>query len=286
MTGTDNDSEIFDRKRRRTVRDRAFTRAHGEDFLHIEMANELYERLQLVSRSFKHCLLIGLGSEQLVDKLKATGMNLTFADASYMAAGKKGGVQCDEDRLPFADASFDLVISIGSLDTVNDLPGALSLIRRILVPDGLFLGTFLGAESLTTLKAVLLEAEGDRVSNHIHPQIDIRTMGDLLQRMGFALPVVDSDALNLRYSAFERLIEDIRDWGGSNLLRGMKHPIVRPAAQIVPEYFTNCADERGKTTEHLEIIHVTGWAPHPDQPKAARRGSGQMSLKKALNDRT
>lgn len=286
MTGTDNDSEIFDRKRRRVVRDRAYSRAKGRDFLHTEMANDLYDRLQLVSRSFKNCLLVGLGSKLLADKLKAREMKLTFADASYLMTGTIGGIQCDEDRLPFADASFDLIISIGNLDTVNDLPGALSLIRRILVPDGLFLGALLGAESLTTLKAVLLEAEGDRVRNHIHPQIDIRTMGDLLQRAGFALPVVDSDTLNLRYSAFERLIADIRNYGGSNLLHGKMHPIARPAAQIVPDFFTNRADEQGRTTEHLEIIQLSGWAPHPDQPKAARRGSGQISLKKALNDRT
>ncbi|MEP2989442.1 MAG: methyltransferase domain-containing protein [Parasphingorhabdus sp.] len=286
MTATDNISEIFDRSRRRTVRDRAYVRAHGEDFLHKEMADELYDRLQLVSRSFNRCLLIGLGSQYLANKLRPIEMHQTIADSSYLLSARARGVQCDEDRLPFADASFDLVISIGGLDTVNDLPGALSLIRRVLKPDGLFLGAFIGAESLTTLKSTLLEAEGDRVRNHIHPQIDIRTMGDLLQRTGFALPVVDSDTLKLRYGMVSRLIDDIRDFGGGNLLRSNIQPIQRSVTRFVPEFFTNRADEQGKTTEYLEVIQVSGWAPHPDQPKAAPRGSGQLSLKNALNDRS
>lgn len=286
MTATDNISEIFDRNRRRIVRDRAYSRTQGQDFLHKEMADELYERLQMVSRSFDRCLLLGLGSGYLRDRLESSGMSTIVADSSSLLAIKMRGVQCDEDRLPFADASFDLVITIGALDTVNDLPGALTLIRRVLKPDGLFLGAFLGAESLTTLKSALLQAEGDSVRNHIHPQIDIRTMGDLLQRTGFALPVIDGDTVKLRYSSLDRLVQDIRDFGGGNLLNNSIQPMKRLIAEAAPALFSKNADEQGKTSEFLEIIHVSGWAPHPDQPKAAPRGSGQMSLKSALKDRS
>lgn len=286
MTATDNPSEIFDRNRRRCVKDRAYTRAKGEDFIHKAIADELCERLQMVSRPFELCLLIGLGSQYLAEKLKSSGMTTVIADSSYLLAAEAGGVQCDEDRLPFADASFDLVISMGTLDTVNDLPGALTLIRKILKPDGLFLGAFLGAESLTTLKSTLLQAEGDSVRSHIHPQIDIRTMGDLLQRTGFALPVVDGDSVTLRYPSLIRLLADIRDFGGSNILKSGSGPIPGPVARKATDLFAERSDDLGKVSEFLEIIHISGWAPHPDQPKAAPRGSGQMSLTNALKDRS
>lgn len=286
MTATDNVSEIFDRNRRRVVRDRAYTRKQGADFLHKELADELFERLQMVSRSFDRCLLVGLGSEYLAVELRSMGIRTLIADSSFKLTAKNGGVQCDEDRLPFANASFDLVVSTGALDTVNDLPGALTLIRRVLKPDGLYLGSFLGAESLTTLKATLMKAEGNRVRNHIHPQIDIRTMGDLLQRTGFALPVVDSDTIKLAYRSMTALLQDLRDFGGSNLLNGETPPILSSVAAKAKSIFDNNVDENGKTIELLEVIHVSGWAPHPDQPKAASRGSGKMSLKSALNDRS
>ena len=286
MTATDKTTEIFDRNRRRIVRDRAYLRKQGLDFLHKELVDELFERLQMVSRSFEQCLLIGLGSEYLAEKLETLGMRIWIADSSFALSAHAKGVQCDEDRLPFADSSFDLVLTIGALDTVNDLPGALTLIRRVLKPDGLYLGAFIGAESLTTLKASLMEAEGDRVRNHIHPQIDIRTMGDLLQRTGFALPVVDSDTLKLAYSSMASLIRDLRDFGGSNLLNGQIQPIKKPIAVDTRDRFEGKADTNGKILESVEMIHVSGWAPHPDQPKAAPRGSGNMSLKKALNDQS
>ncbi len=286
MTETDNPSEIFDRTRRRKIRDRAYSRARGEDFIHKAMADELFERLQMVSRSFDQCLLLGLGAKYLAKKLKPLELHHFFADSSSRVAAGTGGVQCDEDRLPFADSSFDLIISLGTLDTVNDLPGALTLIRKILKPDGLFLGAFLGAESLVTLKSTLLQAEGDRVGNHIHPQVDIRTTGDLLQRTGFALPVVDSDTLELRYGSLNRLFSDIRDIGGSNMLRSNIRPLRRSAVEAAPVLFANRAGDDGKTSEFLECIYISGWAPHPDQPKPAPRGSGQMSLKNALKDRS
>lgn len=286
MTGTDNDTEIFDRNRRRIVRDRAYWRKQGLDFLHKELADELFERLQLVSRSFEQCLLIGLGSEYLAHKLETQGIRIWVADSSFNLAAKSGGVQCDEDRLPFADASFDLILTTGALDTVNDLPGALTLIRRALKPDGLYLGSFIGAESLTTLKSSLMEAEGDRVRNHIHPQIDIRTMGDLLQRTGFALPVVDSDTIKLSYGSLNSLVRDLRDFGGTNLMKKQIQSIKKPIVTKSRESFEDKADQNGKTLETMEIIHISGWAPHPDQPKAASRGSGNMSLQKALNDRS
>src|SRR3546814_8147465 len=129
------------------------------------------------------------------------------------------GVQADEDALPFADASFDLIIACGTLESVNDLPGALILIRRILRPDGLFLAAFVGAGSLPVLRSALLAGDADRPAKHIHPQIAVRSAGDPLRRAGFAMPEAEGDSPTVRYSSLMSLVADMRGMGGSNIDR-------------------------------------------------------------------
>ncbi len=278
--------ELFDRERRRHFRDRAFFRTKGKDFIGQIMADEILDRLSLVKRDFKKCLLIGQAGHQLASALKNKGIETVTADSAYASVNATHGIQCDEDRLPFADYSFDLVVNVGTLDSVNDLPGALVLTRRILEPDGLLLASFIGAESFTTLKSLLMEAEGNRVAPHIHPQIDIRTVGDLVSRVGLTLPVIDSDGLDLAYREFNKLIDDIRDIGGSNALNGNIRPLPRTIYKRAKELFQNQADAEGRVAEHIELVNICAWAPHPDQPTPARRGSGQVSLKTALNKPT
>ncbi len=282
MTATVNDKEIFDRGRRRLVRARASLRTDNGGFLHQVMTDEILDRLALVKRDFRDCLVIGRCSEQLESRLAEQGMRIVRADSAAAPADRALAVQCDEDRLPFADQSFDLVINIGTLDTVNDLPGALILTRRILRPDGFFLSAFCGAESLTRLKSIIMEAEADRVAPHIHPQIDVRTAGDLLSRAGLTLPVADSDMLQLRYAALPRLLSDIRDAGGSNVMKRGIAPISRQTYQRIEAGFDAARDSDGKITERFELVFLCGWAPHPDQPKPAKRGSGQASLSNVL----
>ena len=283
MNSKNGPTELFDRERRRRFRDRAYRRSHGKDFMGQIMSEELLDRLSLVKRDFNRCLLIGQAGHNLRSALNDLNIETVAADASFMFAHSLNGVQCDEDRLPFADHSFDLIINVATLDSVNDLPGALALARRILKPDGLLLASFIGAESLTTLKSILMQAEGDRVSVHIHPQIDIRTAGDLMTRVGFALPVIDSDCLRLRYASFDKLVSDIRDMGGGNMLKDQISSLSRDVYRQAKLGFHKKAADDGKTSEQIELIYLCGWAPHPDQPVAARRGSGQMSLKDALN---
>lgn len=283
MSSKDGPTELFDRERRRRFRDRAYNRSEGLDFIGQIMSEEILDRLSLVKRDFKKCLLIGQAGHGLGSALSDLGIETVAADSSFKFADSLNGIQCDEDRLPFSDHSFDLIINVATLDSVNDLPGALALTRRILKPDGLFLASFIGAESLSTLKSILMQAEGDRVSVHIHPQIDIRTAGDLMSRVGFALPVIDSDCLRLRYGAFDKLVSDIRNMGGGNMLKDQIRPLSRDIYQQAKLGFANRAADDGKTTEQIELIYLCGWAPHPDQPTPARRGSGQMSLKDALN---
>ncbi len=283
MTDTVNVPEVFDRRRRRIVRDRAYARADGEDFFSKIMAEEILERLDVVKRSFRRALIIGLPAERVGRELQARGMKVVFADSSARVAKALSGVICDDDRLPFADHSFDLIINMGSLDTINDLPGALVLFRRILVPDGLLLAALISAESFPSLKSVIMEAEGDRVSAHIHPQIDVRTAGDLLARAGLTMPVADSDSLHLKYSSPRRLISDIRDVGGSNIMSANLSAIRRKVYTRIQSSFTAQAGADGKFSESVTLLYLCAWAPHPDQPKPARRGSGQVSLTTTLS---
>ena len=209
------------------------------------------------------------------------GTRVARLDPGYRFAKAAGGVQGDEDRLPFADASFDLVVSAGVLDQVEDVPGALILARRVLRPDGLFLGAFLGAGSLPRLRAALREGERGRPAARLHPQIDVRAAGDLLVRAGFALPVADVEHVTVRYPNLFRLMADLRGMAAGNLLAS-RAPLGRAALARAAEAFASTADADGRVAETFSIITLTGWAPAPSQPQPARRGSGTASLAAAL----
>jgi len=271
----------FDRSLRRLRRNRAGDSA----WLETRIADELAERLDLVARRFESALVLG-GSRTLADLMRARGIKVMHADAG--ARLSTGGVQCDEDRLPFADGAFDLVVAAGALDTVNDLPGALVLIRRALQPDGLFLAAFAGAGSLPSLRAALAaadEAEGKGASPRIHPQVDVRAAGDLLGRAGFALPVADSERLNVRYASLLPLVRDLRAIAATNILAARaRRPIGRLGLAAAIADFESRAEPDGRTAERFEIIHLSGWAPAPGQPQPARRGSATASLADALKN--
>jgi NADH dehydrogenase [ubiquinone] 1 alpha subcomplex assembly factor 5 len=260
----------FDRALRRVRR--AAARGSPDDFLFRHMADELIARLDLVTRHFADALDLGCGKGYLSARLRERGLTV------ISAAG-------DEDRLPFAAGSFDLIVSAGALDTVNDLPGALIQVRRALRPDGLFLAAFFGAGSLPRLRRAMgaaEETEGRAAAPRIHPQIDVRAAGDLLSRAGFALPVADSDRLEIRYPAFATLIADLRAVGATNLLLARdRRPFGRTGLAAARADF----EDEGGTVERFDIIHLAGWAPAPGQPAAAPRGSGSVSLADILKSR-
>ena len=273
--------EVFDRNRRRARRDRVAAGFAGHGFLHARMVDDMLDRLATVQRRFERALDLGCLDGKAGAGLRAQGLDVISADPGFRFARANGGVQCDEDRLPFADQSFDLVVACGGLDQVNDLPGALTLVRRVLKPDGLFLGAFLGAGSLPRLRAALLASE-ERAVARIHPQIEVRAAGDLLARAGFALPVADADRVTLRYGSLFGLLRDLRGAGATSLLSGPVTPLTRAALAAAAEHFAAAADPDGKTAETVEIIHLLGWAPAPSQPQPARRGSASTSLADAL----
>lgn len=273
-----SDSEIFDRALRRKRRDRA-ARSY-ESFLRDHMLDGLYERLEGVKREFRTVLDLGSTDGSFV----WPGATVTRLEAGTAFAATTGAIHADEDMHPFPEGSFDLVISAGVLDTVNDVPGALALARRALKPDGLFLGAFLGGGSLATLRACMLAAEADRPVARFHPQIDVRAAGDLLARAGFALPVADVETLTVRYGGLGGLIRDLRGMAATNLLPGTP-PLRRETLLGTAAAFAERADPDGRTPEKYAIVYLTGWAPDPSQPKAARPGSATASLVDALKSK-
>lgn len=273
--------DIFDRARRRIRRDRAAPRFADFAFIREWMLDGIAERLDAVRREFADVLDLGSFAGGFVPPPGARARRI---DAGAAFAALAGGMEGDEDQPHFADASFDLIVSAGVLDSVNDLPGALALARRALRPDGLFLGAFLGGSTLATLKSVLLEAEADRPAARVHPQVDVRSAGDLLVRAGFALPVADVETLNVRYASLFDLVRDLRGMGATSLLPGAP-PLTRDTIARAAALFAQRADAEGRTVERFDAIFVTGWAPDPSQPKPARRGSGTTSLSEALKPR-
>ncbi len=279
------DDMPFDRRLRRVRRDRAAAAPDDDRYLLRHAANELVERLASVKRDFVDVLDLGCGDGYLASVLRGHGMKVVEADAGELFSSR--GVQCDEDRLPFADGSFDLVISAGALDSVNDLPGALTLVRRALRPDGLFLAAIGGAGSLPRLRRAMMAAEGGGASPRIHPQIDVRAAGDLLSRAGMTLPVVDGERMTVRFSNLLRLVHDLRAMGATNILRSRSSvPIGKAGLAAAWSDFAGDADPDGKTPEIFELLYLTAWAPSPDQPRPARRGSGSKSLADALRPGT
>jgi len=275
--------EIFDRNLRRLRRDRAARRFADHSFVRDAIVEGLLDRLDLVKRDFAHALDLGTADGSLARALRDRGIEVVASDAGALFAGN--GVQCDEDRLPFEPATFDLIVSAGVLDSVNDLPGALIQCRRALKPDGLFLAGFVGAGSLPFLKRALLaadEAAGGGIPQRIHPAIDVRAAGDLLTRAGFVLHVADGESLDVGYGDPFRLMSDLRGMAATNMLAGQNLPLTRGRLAHLARAFEQAAGADGRLRERFELVFMTGWAPGPDQPQPAKRGSATASLAAAL----
>lgn len=263
---------LFDRRQRRLRRDRA-VRQGREAILHQRGFDELLERLGDARKRFGPALLLGCASPKWRQRLEGLAGRIVCADPSPLAAARSAGVVADEDRLPFADASFDLILSVGTLDTVDDLPGALALIRRALRPGGLFLGALAGGGSLPALRASMLaaDAEAAGAAPRIHPGIDVRTAGDLLARAGFILPVADVDRIALSYQRLGDLVADLRAHGATNILSARARTPVSAAALRSAEHAFAQLGEDGRTMERIELIYLSGWAPEPTSISSSGR---------------
>lgn len=274
---------IFDPERRQAKINRALDRARNDggidNFLWEHLANDIAERLSMVTRQFDDILLIGPAADYTTLLLGNRDGKVSKAYFTHHNAAEGGNASVIENEiLPYQAGDFDLVICFGVLDGINDLPGFMFQLRHILQPDGLFLGSAFGAGSLATLKKALIMAEGDGAQAHIHPQIDLHNMSQLVSQAGFALPVVDQDRLQVRYSSLHALLSDLRNMALGNVLTGPQPYLGRDIYSRLHDLWQGQAAEDGKTVEHFNFLHINGWAPSPDQPKPARRGSGQASL--------
>jgi len=280
---------IFDRALLRRRRWRAAAQGGG-NFLLERAAEDLAERLRAVTRRFGLILDLGTPGSALRDALAGSGQVGTVITAEPLAALHRNGdlaLAADEEALPFRDESFDLVVSALALHWVNDLPGTLLQIRRALKPDGLFLAVMAGGDTLTELRQSLAAAEAEiegGLSPRIAPFVEVRAMGTLLQRAGFALPVTDVDRLTVRYRDLGGLFRDLRAMGATNALaerhgKPLRRTTIARAAEIYAERF---ADADGRLRATFDLLWVSGWAPHESQQQPLKPGSAKMRLADAL----
>lgn len=274
---------LFSPARQRAQRDRLAALPPGADFLAPIIAETLLDRLSMVTRAFSRVLLIGAHDPALAAHLRAAGGDVTIYESGPRLAARAGAIVGETDTIDLPFASFDLIVWPGGLDAVNDVPGALVRLRALLAPDGLLLGALVGDGSLPRLRRAMM-ADGVRSIARLHPQIDLAAMGNLLQRVGFALPVADVDALTVRYGDMFALARDLRASGLASRLAPAPPPLTRDEAVRAASAFLDQADPDGRVAETFRIVHFSGWAPHPDQPKPARRGSGSASLAEVLKE--
>lgn len=264
----------------------------AETFLVDRAAEDLAERLGAVNRHFETALDLGTPVPAAARALAGhPGVGRVIAAVPIAAAlAGQVGVVADEEALPFGDGRLDLVVSLLALTAVNDLPGVLAQVRRALRPDGLFLAVLLGGESLTELRQSFAAAEAEitgGLSPRVAPFADVRDLGALLQRAGFALPVTDVDRVVVRYGSPLTLLQDLRRMGATNtLLERHRRPLPRRVLMRALEiYATRFADPDGKVRATFDLVWLSGWAPHESQQKPLKPGSARMSLAEALKPR-
>jgi SAM-dependent methyltransferase len=279
---------VFDRAlvRRRLARALAGPEA---DFLLDRAREDLMDRLAPVQRRFTSILELGSAGAGCATALRQAYPDATVVQAAPVQAAVSGGsaVVADPEMLPFGPERFDLVASVLNLHSVNDLPGALVQVRRSLRPDGLFVAALLGGQSLQELRVVLAEAESEisgGASPRVAPFTDLRDLGHLLQRAGFALPVTDFDRVTVRYGSLFNLLADLRAMGLTNALaaRTRKPTPRRLFGRAAALYAQRFADPDGRLRATFDLVWLSGWAPHESQQKPLKPGSATHRLADAL----
>jgi SAM-dependent methyltransferase len=270
----------------------SFSRA---DFLKRRAAEDLVGRLEAINRRFEIAADIGARDGGFARALASSPASskiglLAQSDLSPGMTARAGGARlvADEERLPFAEGRLNLIVSSLALHWVNDLVGVLVQIRLALAPDGLFMGALLGGATLTELRQSLLAAESELTGGagpRVSPFMDAADGAALLQRAGFALPVVDTDLVTVRYDHPLNLLSDIRAMGETSILvdrprRALRRAVLARACEL---YQRDHSGPDGRVEASFEIVTLTGWAPHPEQPKPLRHGSAKTGLAEALS---
>lgn len=273
---------LFDRTRLRKRRDRAAATLPQHDFMLREGATLLVESLAPIKHSFPRVAELGSHTPAL-----ATRRGTTHYISCDLTGSAQPSLVADEEYLPFAENALDAIYSNLSLQWVNDLPGTLLQIQRALKPDGLFMAVIPGAETLRELRQVLAEVESKKggISPRVAPFLDVREAGHLLQRAGFALPVVDAVTLTVTYENLFALMHELRGMGASNMLAAQqKHFTPRGFfLDAAACYAAQHNDGEGRIVATVELLTLTGWKPAASQQKPAQRGSGKVSLRDTLS---
>lgn len=286
--------QLFDRALLTRRRVRAMGGFAEADFLLRHTAADIASRLEVTLREFPLAIDLsargGIMSGELA-RLERVGTVISCERAAELLPfAQAPRLVCDDEILPFADQSADLIVSALSLHWINDLPGALAQIRRALKPDGLFIAAIAGGNTLSELRQCFLQADAETTGGavpRVSPQTDIRELGALLQRAGFTLPVVDSEPLTVRYASMFELMRDLRAMGAGNALsersrKPLRRETLMRAAEIYAERF---CDPDGRIRATVEILHMSGWAYHESQQKPLRPGSAKARLADALGVR-
>lgn len=255
-------SILFDMELRAQRRDRA-ARQGPELFLLERAFEDCLERIALVQRDFGRALLIGCPDAGWPDRLRAAVAQVDVVDPGPVFARSSGGQQVVEDDWEPGAARYDLILAVGTLDTVNDLPRALSSIRLAMLPDALLIAAMSGGETLPQLRTAMRAA--DQVTGvataHVHPRIEAAALSPLLQAAGYAMPVVDVDRVQVSYLSLDRLVADLRKMGATNILSARsRSSLPRRARAAAAESFAAAGDGE-RTAEIFEILHFAAWSP-------------------------
>jgi len=287
-----NDVAPFNRIELRNRRNRVADQFSTHAFLFDEVGVQLAERLKDIKRTFRTAVDLGCHDGRLAHLFSERNgiQQLLQCDISESMIAKASGpyrLVADEEWLPFASESIDLVISALNLHWVNDLPGTLIQIRRALRPDGLLSAAIFGGNSLTELRQALIKAESEidgGISPRIAPFIEIRELGALLMRSGFNLPVIDIDTITVTYPNALKLMDDIKGMGESNILKRRQatlknRSVLNAAAHYYQKMF---GDTSGRIPATFEILYFTGWRPHSSQQKPLKPGTAETKLASIL----
>jgi NADH dehydrogenase [ubiquinone] 1 alpha subcomplex assembly factor 5 len=280
-------SQLFDRQLLQRRRARMAASAARHDFLLKHAADDLIDRLSLIRRTFRTAAVVGADLGHMAHRLsREQGLATVITTdpvASLLRQCVAPIVVADTEAFPFANGTLDLVLAPLSLQSVNDLPGAFAQIRHALKPDGLFLAAFVGGQTLQELRQSLLEAESETTggaSPRIHPAVDVREIGHLLQRTGFALPVVDSDSITVTYASPIALMHELRGMGATNVLAQRSRLALRRSTlfRACDIYANRYSDDKGRIRATFEIVTLTAWVPHESQQTPLKPGSANQRL--------
>ena len=295
-----NNIKIFSKKKNQISRNRASTKYKKYDYLFNEVNARLFDRLKFIKREFTSTLEIGSRTGNTINLFnkKKDIKKIFISDISkemLLIAKKRQTdkqkifLSLDEENLPFKNNQFNLVFSNLYLHWSNDLFKVLNEIYRILKPDGLFLCSIFGSETLNELKYSLCSAE-DKISKSISPRVSpfirLQDAGVLLQKVGFQLPVIDKDNIKIFYDDIFSLMKDLKGMGESNsLIDRKKNFTTKKLFSVANKIYKKKFSKNKKIYATFEILYFIGWSKHSSQQNPKIPGSAKKRLADALSSK-